>query len=118
MEIVLMTNDTRKLAPNSQKELNMQLKVSTIVIMVVYALSYLGLQIRVHGASLKIDGYIVSGMLAFVLVGGLIAWVCGFVSQLIPQLRNPISRRKVALIGTVTFLILYTGSFIFLNKIT
>ena len=96
----------------------MSLKVYTIVIMVIYALSYLGLQIRIHGTSLKIDSYIVSGMLVFVLVGGLIAWVCGFVSQLIPQLRNPISRRKVALTGTVTFLILYMGSLIFLNKLT
>ena len=111
-----MTNNTRKLAPNSQKELTMPLKISTIVIMVVYALSYLGLQLRAHGSSLKIDGYIISGTLAFVLVGGLIAWVCGFVSQLIPQLRNPISRRKVALTGTVTFLILYISSLIFLNK--
>jgi uncharacterized oligopeptide transporter (OPT) family protein len=113
-----MTNDTRKLAPNSQKKLTMPLKVATIVIMVVYALSYLSLQIRVHGTSLKIDGYIVGGMLAFVLVGGLVAWVCGFISQLVPQLRNPISRRKVALTGTVIFLILYMGSFIFLNKFT
>ena len=113
-----MTNNTRKLAPNSQKELTMPLKVSTIVIMVIYALSYLGLQIRFYGASLKIDGYIVSGMLAFVLAGGLIAWICGLVSQLIPQLRNPISRRKVALTGTTTFLILYIGSLIFLNKLT
>jgi len=113
-----MTIDTGKLEPNSQKglsgnhtkKLTIPLKIATIVVMVIYALSYLGLQIRAYGTSLKIDGYIVGGILAFVLIGGVIAWLCGFVSQLVPQLRNPISRRRVALTGAVTFLILYMGS--------
>lgn len=115
-----MTIDTGKLEPNSQqglsvnhsKKLTIPLKIATIIVMAVYALSYLGLQLRTYGTSLKIDGYIVGGILSFVLIGGVIAWVCGLVSQLVPQLRNPSSRRKVALTGAVTFLILYMGTHI------
>ena len=47
-----MTIDTGKLEPNSQKglsgnhtkKLTIPLKIATIVVMVIYALSYLGLQ--------------------------------------------------------------------------
>ncbi len=92
-----MTIDTGKLKPNSQKglsgnhtkKLTIPLKIATIVVMVIYALSYLGLQIRAYDTSLKIDGYIVGGILAFVLIGGVIAWVCGFVGLWVCKSDSP-----------------------------